>query len=176
MCESSTPELFSRSWCCTAAARRPRCSQPRRAAQPVESNSGATPWLGATPPSQRPRGPPLVVAVRRTMLALQLCATAHAFLLEQHLRRTRRCRGGARTTSGVVRRTVALGESSFWRTWRPHAQHFSADSLFHGLPMCSVFRSEPKSHKHDQNFVSSLHSLSITFFLFLNVGRFFPNF
>jgi hypothetical protein len=74
------------------------------------------------------------------MLALQLCVTAHALLLAQHLRRTRRCRGGARTTSGVVRRTFALGASSFWRTWRPHAHHFSADSLFHGLPMCSVFR------------------------------------
>ena len=106
----------------------------------------------------------LVVAVRRTMLALQLCVTAHALLLAQHLRRTRRCRGGARTTSGVVRRTFALGASSFWRTWRPHAHHFSADSLFHGLPMCSVFRSEPKSHKHDKKFVSSLHSLSITSF------------
>jgi hypothetical protein len=33
--------------------------------------------------------------------------------------------------SGVVRRTFALGASSFWRTWRPHAHHFSADSLFH---------------------------------------------
>jgi hypothetical protein len=62
---------------------------------------------------------------------------------------TRRCRGGARTTSGVVRRTFALGASSFWRTWRPHAHHFCADLLFHGLPMCSVFRSKPKSHKHD---------------------------
>ena len=39
----------------------------------------------------------------------------------------------------------ALGASSFWRTWRPHAHHFSTDSLFHGLPMfCSVFRSTPK--------------------------------
>ena len=49
------------------------------------------------------------------------------------------------------RRTFALGASSFWRTWRPYAHHFSADSLFHGLPMCSVFRSEPKSHKHDKS-------------------------
>jgi hypothetical protein len=39
--------------------------------------------------------------------------------------------------------------------------HFSADSLFHGLPMCSIFRSEPKSHKHDKKFVP----LSITFLL-----------
>jgi hypothetical protein len=31
----------------------------------------------------------------------------------------------------------------------------SADSLFHGLPMCSVFRSKPKSHKHDKKCVSS---------------------
>ena len=30
----------------------------------------------------------------------------------------------------------------------PH--HFSADSLFHGLPMCSVFRSKPESHKPDK--------------------------
>ena len=57
--------------------------------------------------------------------------------------------------SGVVRRTFALRASSFWRTWRPHAHHFSADSLFHGLPMCSVFRSKPKSHKHEKKFVSS---------------------
>ena len=90
------------------------------------------------------------------MLALQLCVTApRPLLLAQHLRRTRRCRGGARTTSGVVRRTFALGASSFWRTWRPHAHHFSADSLFHGLPMCSVFRSKPKSHKHDTAFSGS---------------------
>ena len=27
--------------------------------------------------------------------------------------------GGARATSGVVRRTSALGAGSFWRTWRP---------------------------------------------------------
>jgi len=35
--------------------------------------------------------------------------------------RTRRCRGDARTTSGVVRRTFRLGASSDWRTWRPRA-------------------------------------------------------
>jgi hypothetical protein len=36
----------------------------------------------------------------------------------------------------------ALGASSFWRTWRPHAHHFSADSLFHGLPTCAAQFSE----------------------------------
>ena len=43
---------------------------------------------------------------------------------------------GARTTSGVVKRTSALGAGSFWRTWRPHSHHFFADSLFIGLLMC----------------------------------------
>ena len=123
----------------------------------------ATPWLGATPPSQRPRGPP-----RRRRTSHDACSAALCNRARPLARATPAAdeegRGGARTTSGVVRRTFALGASSFWRTWRPHAHHFSADSLFHGLPMCSVFRSKPKSHKHHKKFVSSLHSLALAFF------------
>ena len=39
-----------------------------------------------------------------------------------------------------------------------------------GLPMCSVFRSEPKSHKHDKKFVSSLH-ISVNHFFCLPTRR-----
>jgi hypothetical protein len=72
-------------------------------------------------------------------------------------------------SSGVVRRTFALGAcigaSSFWRTWRPHAHHFSADSLFRLL-----FRSKPKSHKHDKKFVP--HCIVWQSLLFcLNINR-----
>jgi hypothetical protein len=63
----------------------------------------------------------------------------------------------------------ARSELLLAHTWRPHAHHFSADSLFHGLPMCSVFRSKPKSHKHDKTFVSSLHSLALAFSLFMGI-------
>ena len=74
-----------------------------------------------------------------------------------------RCRGGARTTSGVVRRTFALGASSFWRTWRPHAHHFSADSLFHGLPMCSQFSEATKKPQARQK-VRFLTAFSVNHF------------
>jgi hypothetical protein len=93
--------------------------------------------------------------------------------------RTRRCRGDARTTSGVMRRTFTLGASSDWRTWRPRAHHFSADSLFHGFcPCAQSSEAKQKSHKHDKKFVSSLHvhSLAITFcfcFFCFVLDRFF---
>jgi len=105
----------------------------------------ATPWLGATPPSQRPRGPPRCRRTSHDACSAALCNRARPLARATPAADEERCRGGARTTSGVVRRTFALGASSFWRKWRPHAHHFSADSLFHGLPMCSVFRSNQKA-------------------------------
>ena len=60
----------------------------------------------------------LCVAVRGTMLALQRRARAHA-LVRSCSRNTCEAQieasGGARTTSGVVRRTIALGSGSCWR-------------------------------------------------------------
>ena len=59
----------------------------------------------------------LCVAVRGTMLALQRRARAHA-LVRSCPRNTCEAQieasGGARTTSGVVRRTIALGSGSCW--------------------------------------------------------------
>ena len=79
----------------------------------------ATPWLGATPPCQRPRVPP-----RRRRTRHAACSAA----LRRRARPLSRATpatyedvsGGAHATSGVVRRTSALGAGSFWRTWRPH--------------------------------------------------------
>jgi len=75
---------------------------------------------------------------------------------------------GGKNFFGVVRRTFALGASSFWRTWRPHAHHFSADSLFHGLPTCLVFRSKPKA----TSTISIYLSLSIYVYLSIYLSIF----
>ena len=95
----------------------------------------ATPWLGATPPCQRPREPP-----RRRRTRHDACSAARSKRARPLARATpatyEDASGGARTTSGVVKRTSALGAGSFWRTWRPHSHHFFAESLFIGLPMC----------------------------------------
>ena len=104
----------------------------------------ATPWLGATPPSQQPYSGNLGGAPRRRRTShdacsAQLCVTAHALLLAQHLRRTRRCRRGAHTTSGVVRRTFTLGASSFWRTWRPRAHTTSLLTRYSTACPCAQF-------------------------------------
>jgi len=79
---------------------------------------------------------------KKVMFFLPIRFQARYYLFSNHdAEKKGRKSDVSRTASWLVRRTFALGASSFWRTWRPHAHHFSADSLFHGLPMCSVFRS-----------------------------------
>jgi len=78
-------------------------------------------------------------------------------------------RRGAHLAFALGAYRSVIGASSFWRTWRPHAHHFSADSLFR---FQTVFRSKPKSHKHDKKVRSSLHCLAITF-LCLNIKSLF---
>ena len=58
----------------------------------------------------------IVVAVRGTLLALRRRARPLARATPATYEDVS---GGAHTTSGVVRRTSALGAGSFWRTWRP---------------------------------------------------------
>ena len=76
----------------------------------------AIPWLGATPPCRRPHVPPRAWPYVARCL---LCSSAHAHTHSCGLARAtparhKKASGGARTTSGVVRRTTALGSGSFW--------------------------------------------------------------
>ena len=101
----------------------------------------ATPWLGATPPCQRPRVPP---RRRRIPTRHDACSAA----------RSKHARPPARATPATYEDTCRAAHAqplAWWRLaahlcarsglllahiWRPHSHHFFAESLFIGLPMC----------------------------------------
>jgi hypothetical protein len=121
----------------------------------------ATPWLGATPPFQQPYsgnlgGGSSSPYVARCLLCTALCNRARPLA---HATPATDEEVSARRTHDLWRRAAHLHARSklllaHLAAACPH--HFSADSLFHGLPMCSIFRSKPESHKPDKKFVSSL--------------------
>ena len=139
-----------RSWLDTA--KRPRCSEQRRAAQPVESDSLARSKAGRLASGLASR----LVGRRRTRHAA--CSAA----LRRRARPLSRATpatyedvsGGAHATSGVVRRTSALGAGSFWRTWRPSSCHFFAESLFIGMPMADFSEAFPPEAPEEVRFVT----------------------